>query len=227
MKKQIILMSFVLMSAGVFAYTFMGAPTSELQQGQTKAGYSYSDSDIDGLDITRHMFNLGHGLAEGFEMNLLLGVASLEDDSTKALGLSSFDSGNEFAWGFNAKYTFIDDDVIDWGILYQMTWFEGEDNVGPFKLEYNNAYDIQVAAGPTIDMGGWNLYGGGFYYKIDSDLKASIPSLGLSASGSADDDDFRGYIGAQFQIMENAEVAVEYALTGDYDAFGIGISWKF
>lgn len=213
MKKLFVLVSVVLMGAGVFAYTFTGTPTAGLNQGQWKAGYNYTYFDDD-AELQRHYFDLGAGLADSLELNLLLGVTNLEVDD--------FESNGDFSWGFNAKWSFIDAETIDWGVLYQMTWWEGDDSVGGVKAETDNIYDIQLAVGPTIDMGGWKLYGGGVYLRTDGDLK--VGGVDLDAG---DDDDFGGFIGAEFGIMENADVALEYATIGGGNVFGAGINFKF
>jgi hypothetical protein len=222
MKRLIILTTVVLMSSGVFAYTFFGAPTAELNQGQWSAGYKYTYEELDfdlgsglgtleDVDVNRHYFDLGYGLTETLEANLLLGVTDHD-----APGLSG---GNEFSWGFNAKWSFIDGDTMDWGILYQMTWFEAEDS----GVKVDDAYDIQIAVGPTIDMGGWKLYGGGYWYMLDADLRAG----GAKISSISEDDDFGGFVGVSFQIMENANIGVEYAFSGDTTGIGAGIDFRF
>lgn len=225
MKKKRILVLIALMATGAFANTRLGPPAAESESGQSKVGYSYSfsetDLDIEGLtledtEITRHYIELGCGVAENFEMNLLLGVASVEDDA-------GFNGSNDFSFGFNAKHTFIEDDAMDWGAMVQATWFSSEDDIGGLTL-VTDAFDIQIAVGPTIDMGGWDLYGGVYYYLLDADITVQ------GFTGSADleeQENFGGFIGAEVDITENAYLGIEYAFASDTSVIGAGVGFRF
>jgi len=246
MKQLVVLMCVASMSAGALAFSFMGPPTAELEQGEWKAGYifSYSELDIEGTEsswldekytfkpgeITRHYFDLGYGLVENFELNLLLGVASVDlgdfeyDDGGVSPG--DFTGSDDFSWGFNAKYTFVDDETIDWGAMFQMTWFSGDGKWEGYDEEFDG-YDMQIAVGPTIDMGGWDLYGGGYYYMLDADLKAKDHGTRIWTDDLEEHDKYGGYVGAAFKIMENTDLAVECAFSRDTIGIGANIGWRF
>lgn len=225
MKNVLVLMCVASISTGAMAWTMLGPATAELDPGQWSAGYSYTyaESDVEAsifgisvtledVEIDRHYFDLGYGLAENCELNLLLGVAGTEADDI------GFDGSNDFSWGFNTKYTFIDDETIDWGVMYQMTWLSPDDA----GVEIDG-YDIQVAAGPTIDMGGWDLYAGAWYYMLDAEIEA----LGITIFDLEEEDSFGGYVGAGFEIMENTDVNVEYAFSSDSMGIGASIEFRF
>jgi hypothetical protein len=242
MKKVVVLMCVVSMSAGASASSFMGPPTAELEQGQWKAGYifSYSELDIEGTEtsladekytfkpgeITRHYFDLGYGLAENLELNLLLGVASVDlgdfeyDDGDVSPG--DFTGSDDCSYGFNAKCTFVDDETIDWGAMLQMTWFSGDGKWEGNDEEFD-AYDLQIAVGPTIDMGGWDLYGGGYFYMLDGDLKA----IGIWKDDLEEEDKYGGYVGAACKIMKNTDLTIECIFSRDTLGIGANIGWRF
>lgn len=220
MKKLIVLVCIVLMSAGSPAWTFLGAPTAELEPSQWSVGYNFgfgqadaeeadTGGNVDGI-FKRHYLNLGYGLSETFEMNLLLGTASSE--------LLGAEESFECLWGFNTKYTFMEDETVDWGAALQMTWFSSDDST--IKTE---GYDLQVAVGPTVDMGEWDLYGGLFYYMMDAEVE-----VGGSPYGDFQEEDCYGaYIGAGFELMENTDVNVELACTHFSYGIGVNIGWHF
>jgi len=231
MKTMFVLLCVASMSTGAFAMTFMGPPTAGLEQGKFQAGYvfSYGKMDIDGEDdegdynytlkdfeMTSHYFDLGYGMADNLEFNVLLGMASGDldevegDEGTEKV---DFCGDNQFSFGFNAKYTFIDDEKIDWGAMFQMTSFSTEDE--DVEIE---AYDYLIGVGPTVDMGGWNLYGGAYFYMLDGEAGPDNDCI-------EEADSFGGYVGAGFEIMENTNLAIEGAFSSD--TMGIGLSVLF
>lgn len=239
MKKVVVLLCVALMGAGTFAYTLMGPPTAELKAvtGQKEGNYredrhgytfSYSEMDIgiDGigtledLELMRHYYTWDIALDENFNFGILLGAVAGKTDLAPGLDL---DGDYKFSWGFNFKSTFHHGEKMDLGAMVQMTWFGTEDNIMGVDVELEDVYDLQVAVGPTVDMGGWDLYGGAFYYMLDGDLTLSVPAFGFSIStGIEEDDEFGGFIGAKFDIAESTDFIVEY-LQGN-DSFGIGFS---
>lgn len=246
MKKVVVLLCVAWMGAGAFGFSFMGPPTAELEQAEWKAGYtfSYSELDIEGKEVsgggdkytfkdsevTRHYFDLGYGLFKNFELNLLLGVASVEtgdfDYDDGRLSPGDFHSSDDFSYGFNAKYTFVDGETIDWGTMLQMTWLFGDGKWEGYDEEFE-AYDLQIAVGPTIDMGGWDLYGGGYFYKLDGDLKAKDHGTRIWKDDLEEEDSYGGYVGAAFKIMKNTDLAVECPFSRDALGIGASIAWKF
>ena len=246
------------LGSGAFAYTFLGPPTAELEKTtekndagedmshfENRHGYIFSYSkaavEIDGigrvedLKVTRHYYIWSIAFHENFNFSALLGVASGESekgeiDSTQTSG---FEGDTQFSWGFNLKNTFYQGETVDWGAMVQMTWASTEDTVhvsgvGPVDVEFDDAYDLQIAVGPMIDMDGWELYGGAYYYMMDADLKLSQPAFGLPASSDVkESDSLGGFIGAQFKIRKNTDLIVEYSMGEDSANFGFSLGMQF
>ena len=248
MKKVLVLVCVAWMGAGAFASTFMGPATAELIEGEWKVGYTFSyaemdidvDSPFDTLDdveLTRHYFNLGMGAFKNFEFNILLGSVGVDVDSDDLGTTDDYESSGEFSGGFNVKYTFAESEKIDWGAMYQMTYFSAEDTVDGADIELDDVYDIQIAIGPKIDLGGgFDIYGGGFFYMLDGDIDVS----GVGSLGFEEESNFGGHIGIQYAAQPGKAddgryydpfkgiiMALEAQFTGDAWGFGGTLGWRF
>ena len=180
-------------------------------------------------------------------MYVQLGLADLKAqakyEGDPAEGLN-FD--NDFAWGWGTRYTFHEQGNCRWGASVQMnfldtswdtTWTEDEPGFSEtVKVEVDwETYDLLIAVGPTVDMGGWNLYGGPFYYYLSGDIDHNETETstggGLEetwkASGDLEADGIGGFVGAQFCVMEKANVTTEISFTGDGWAIGAGVAVPF
>ncbi|MHC4882834.1 MAG: hypothetical protein ACYTFX_01005 [Planctomycetota bacterium] len=257
-KKVLVVVCVAWMGTGAFAYTLLGPATAELEKTTVKNdegkdishfenrhGYIFSFSkaavEIDGvgrvedLEVTRHYYTWSVAFYENFNFSVLLGAASGESDEGEidVTQTSGFDGDAQFSWGFNLKNTFYQGETIDWGAMLQMIWSSTEatvdvSGVGPVDVEFDDAYDLQVAIGPTVDMDGWKLYGGAFYYMMDADLKLSQPAFGLPTSSDVEESDsLGGFIGAQFDIKDNLDLIVEYSMGKDSANFGLGLGITF
>jgi hypothetical protein len=256
--KVLVLVCVAWMGAGAFAYSLLGPPTAELKKTtrendegeevshfENRHGYIFSYSkaaiEIDGvgrvddLKVTRHYYTWSVAFYENFNFSLLLGAASGESEEGEldATQTGGFEGDTQFSWGFNFKNTFYQGETVDWGVMGQMTWSSTEDSVdvsgvGPVDVEIDNAYDLQVAIGPAVDMGGWKLYGGAFYYMLDAELKMSQPAFGLPASADIEESDsLGGFVGAQFDIKENLDLIVEYSMGKDSANIGLSVGITF
>jgi hypothetical protein len=257
-KKMLVLVCVAWMGAGAFAYSLLGPPTAELEKTtvindegedvshfENRHGYIFSYSkaaiEIDGvgrvddLKVTRNYYVWSVAFYENFNFSLLLGAASGESDKGELddTQTGGFEGDTQFSWGFNFKNTFYQGETVDWGVMGQMTWSSTEDSVdvsgvGPVDVEIDNAYDLQVAIGPVVDLGGWKLYGGAFYYMMDADLELSQPAFGLPASADVEESDsLGGFVGAQFDIKENLDLIVEYSMGKDSANIGLSLGITF
>ena len=245
MTKKLVLVMGLLCFIGstAIAIDFMGPPTAELKEGQWDIGFIYSrterDLEISGLGVkitkevetNRYYANIGYGLTDYWELGIKLGAADAEEDS---LGL---DFATDFAWSWNTKITFASDENVDWGALFQMSWFETDDSgvynltglgmgaATAAKMELDIS-EIHIAIGPTLKREGWKLYGGPFVYLVDGDLDATVAGakFGLDVE---EDSAFGGYVGASFDVAENTNLAIEFAAVSNGWGLSTGIFWEF
>jgi len=247
-----------LAGSAALALAPMGPPTAGLKTGQLRAGaeYSYSNMDFkadwgDGdeytaKDIKLNIFaaNIGYGLTDDWEGFVRLGAGNAkgsysDEDESEITG------DYKFVWGLGTKYTFLKQENIDWGVLFQIGWLktEGSESGTYVDGEYTDTwedtynldvYDIEIAIGPTWKAAeGLKIYGGPFFNLIRGDL--DIDEEGndgepYSDSWSADVKEksiFGGYMGAQWDFIQNASVFGEFQLTGGGWTFATGVGWKF
>jgi hypothetical protein len=232
-------------SAG-FDYTYS---TQDLDKNKMKGSedgvpYTYKTKNKD-FDMNRYYGILSYGVTEDWEVNIKLGIADVksrykaDEAGAEWLG-TNFD--NDFAWGWGTKYTFCKQDKVAWGVSAQMNWidtqvtYKGVDDDGPYKDQLDmETWDLFVAVGPTVDMGGWKLYGGPFYYFLDGDLDVKGfygdgdgGTINYKETGDIEaKDNWGGFIGAQVDVCQNWVWTVEGSFTGSGYGLGTGIAIKF
>ena len=258
MNKVVVILIVAVMSVSAFGAGFIGTPTAELQQGQWNVGfnYTYISTDLaktkmtglyDGVpesfkleindnNVQRYYAAVGYGITDAWEAYFQLGIADVKFQ-VKSDDCAGYNFDNDFAWGWGTRYTFHEQDNIRWGASLQMNWLDtGWDDKGTdYKTQIDyETYDLLIAVGPTVDMGGWNLYGGPFYYYLSGDLDLSgmetdegVP-VNFKYSGDLEEDsNIGGFVGAQLTLMENYDVTTELSFTGDGWALGAGIAVPF
>jgi len=228
-RKRMLLLVVALMVAGLWssaawALRPMGPPMAGLEQGQYSVGFDFSyskmDLDIDGgtvgdIESSAYLANLGYGIADNWDAFIRLGLAGITDIGESGV---DFEGDNQFAYGFGIKGTFAENDALTWGGLFQMDWTKSEDGIVEI-----DSYEIQIAAGPTYQMEGMSLFCGPFLHFVGGDV-SNTPDGTLDIEQESI---FGGYVGAQFDIAENASWNIEYQLTGDAYAICTGIEWRF
>lgn len=201
-------------------------------------------------DLTSNMFlgSLACGICENVDAFVYAGAAGDKDDITETLGNGS--PGNQYygfsgdykaAWGFGTRATFCQNGNLTWGGLFQMVW-SGIDSSdlklrgdpvfsGDLEIDF---WEIQVAAGPTVQLDGFSIYGGPFlhFVKGDMELEGTTVFMGttqrvISKADIREESNFGAYIGAQWDIAEDTFWYTEYQFTGDAWGAGMGIVWKF
>jgi hypothetical protein len=226
-RKRMLLLVVVLMVAGLWssaawALRPMGPPMAGLEPSQMSVGFEFSwsemDADIDGdttddIESLAYLANLGYGIADNWEAFIRLGIAGVDVDD------EDFSGDDQFAYGFGTKLTFAEDDALTWGGLFQMDWTKSEDSGEDVEIE---AYEIQIAVGPTYQMEGMSLFGGPFLHFVDGDVDVPGDTLDMEQES-----EIGGYVGAQFDIAENASWNIEFQFTGDAQAICTGIVWRF
>ncbi|MHC5082856.1 MAG: hypothetical protein ACYTET_02805 [Planctomycetota bacterium] len=239
----------LLISTTTLAIDFMGPPRASLDKQQFKLGftYHYSENDLevasgslDNVDVSRYYAILGYGLADWAEVYAILGVADVEQDDI------GFSSSVEAAYGWGFKATVHETEKLDWGVITQMSWFKVDDSAsvnrrfGDYTFTGSgsvdmDAYELQIAFGPTMKFEKWQLYGGGFYYLLDGDLDAKgsftlngNPIAAGKVSADLDEDSNVGaFAGALFHLPGNLDANAEVAATGDAWGIGGNLTWKF
>lgn len=198
------------------------------------------------IKIHRHYGTIAYAVADWWEAYVQLGVADVKMktryEGERWTGIN-FD--NDFAWGWGTRLTFHEQPNTRWGFSAQMNWLD-TDADAPFMDSLDDTtytgqtdvsfetYDLLLAVGPTVDMGGWILYGGPFYYYLSGDYDLDITALSgggsvLTEDAHADleeDSNFGGFIGAQFDLWENAGMTTEFSFTGAGWAAGAGLMWR-
>ena len=198
------------------------------------------------LKTQRYYGTSGYGIDDWWELNLSLGIADVKDTSKiDEAGAQWFgiNFANDFAWGWGTKITFARQDKVNWGVAVQMNWLDTSrsDTFSNGSHLYDrtmnlSTYDMLVAVGPTVDMGGWKLYGGPFYYFLNGDLDEKytrydsgvLRAINKESGDISEKDNFGGYIGAQFELAKNLGMTVEFSSTGGGSyGLGTGITVKF
>ena len=199
------------------------------------------------LKTQRYYGTIGYGIDDWWELTLSLGVADVKSTykNTDEAGAewNGVNLKNDFAWGWGTKFTFARQDKVNWGVAVQMNWLDTSrsDTFSNGSHLYDrtmnlSTYDMLVAVGPTVDMGGWKLYGGPFYYFLNGDLDEKytrydsgvLRAINKESGDISEKDNFGGYIGAQFELAKNLGMTVEFSSTGGGSyGLGTGITVKF
>ena len=229
---------------GDYAYSDIDLDTSKWKHTNS-AGDPAIKMPFEFEDVKTNFYyaTLGYGLTDNLEVYGRLGIADIKGrerwpESSTDWG-SNFD--NDLAWGIGARYTFYKQDKVRWGVTAQMnridtSWDRKETSITYGRIERTldlSAYDLLVAVGPTVDMGGWKLYGGPFFYMLDGDFdyKETWTSEGGGwEKGSSDveeDSSFGGYVGAAIPLAEKIDMTFEVAAISGGWAAGTGVIVRF
>jgi hypothetical protein len=222
----------LLFASNVFGLDYIGPPRADLKQGGVGIGfnYSYSREDVEfrgqllgwptkatfeDVESNKYYGNMTFGLADYLNVFVRLGAADVDYDDL------SFDASPDPYWGYGIKATFYEHGALAIGGIGQMNWISIDDDAlfGILETEYD-AYEIQIAIGPTLDMGGWFLYGGPVYYILEGDFE-SKDVFGKVLSGDINEDSqWGGFLGAQLSIGANFAIGVDSTLVSN----GYGVS---
>ncbi len=241
-----------IMSVSASGVGILGTPTAELDQGQWNVGFNYAylstdlakttmkggdesfKMEVNDNKVQRYYATIGYGLTSMWEGYVQLGWADVKANlKPEGEPEEGWNFDNDFAWGWGTRYTFYEQDKVRWGVTVQMNWLDtsskSTDNDSETTIDYSD-YDLLVGVGPTVDMGGWKLYGGPFYYMLNGDLDAKGVNDGGAWKSSGDleeDSNIGGFIGAQCTVMEKYDVTTEFSITGGGWAIGAGIAVPF
>jgi opacity protein-like surface antigen len=225
MKKHFLLAAVVLALVGsaALAVSPLGPPTAGLNQGQfglaVEYDYSKADLTVEGetlKNVKTNTFLLkpAYGIMDIWEAYVSIGISKTQ--------ITDFDGSNEFAWGLGTKYTFIKDETLSWGALFNIDWRRSNDNVDGIDTDFDY-YDITIAVGPTWKVAdNFHVYGGPFFYFLNGEIKAAGETFDVEEKSN-----LGAYIGADLEICTNTTVFGEFQFTGNSGVFGTGVKWKF
>jgi len=240
---------------GGFSYSYFTQDLDDMKAKWTWLADGAFDSagttKVEISDFSSNLYygGIGYGISNVWQVYVQLGFEDLKLKGDPGTDTRYFEDGkfslnldNDFAYGWGTRYTFAEQDDIDLGVAFQMNWFDtcwsgtGTDGTETWKETADiDVMEIIVAVGPTVDMGGWMVYGGPFYYSLSGDADAThrtIATTGIYWSGEASgdletDSNFGGYIGAQCDIYKNWNMAIELLGTGNGWGIGAGIEVPF
>jgi len=212
-------------SSQAIALSPMGPPIPDIDVGQygIDFGYGYGEVDVkasgygvsatlSGVDFSTIFAQLNYGIAENWQGSFRLGTAEIEGDS-------------DFTWGLGTKVGLGEHYGLDWGALFQINWFDNEEAFtvdGYSGIMDFEAYEIQLALGPTYKTDNFSIYGGPFLHFIEGDLEL----LGLTFD-LEQESVIGGYVGISTEIAENTDLNLEFQATGNAQTIGLKLAWRF
>jgi hypothetical protein len=197
---------------------------------------------IEDLAVQRHYVGINCGFTDWWELYARIGLSDVKGDvhwfdDERKIGYN-FDS--DYAWGWGTKVTFRKSDTVAWGAALHLNWLdtstgEVEDisGSGPWKDTVRiDTYEVLFAVGPTVDMGGWKLYGGPFYYSLDGDYFwernfFELDNIEREDAHIKEDGSFGAFIGAVVDLADNSDIMAEVLFTSEGWGLGAGIAQKF
>lgn len=239
-QRTVVLLLCVLWVGQALALERMRAPKASLVKGQfsgaIEQSFSSEDVEVTGsyvgpgvlnikdVESKRYYLYLGYGISDPVDLFFRLGSADADYDDPSL----EFEGDGELAWSYGIKSTFFRRDNMTIGGLAQMSWItsEGGGLGSNWETDYD-AYEIQIAAGPTFDMGKWSFYGGPFLYILRGDFDFNIPFSGRFSADVEEESSFGGFVGANLALSRDISAAIDYAMTGDGYAVGVSLGWRF
>jgi hypothetical protein len=238
--------------------TYEGSWIDYQPDGTVDDDGTYSGSyklEVRNLNTNLYYGRLSYGLLDTWEVYGQLGFADVKAETKEETDYEwyGYNLDNELAYGLGTKYTFLKKEKMDWGVGVQLNFYSNS-----IEDDYSEAFDdegytwtetgtettdidtlgILIAVGPTIDMGGWSLYGGAvcqiltaeYEYKDEGSWVGEDDYYGVwtdEDSGDYDQTSFGGYVGAKVGVYKNCSMAVEFVGTGDGWGAGAGFTVPF
>lgn len=208
----------------------------------------YTRYEIEGLESNMIFGIVSYGVQDNLDVFVRLGAADAADEiaedpaSGTGATYTGLDGGLGFGWGFGTRATFWQDGDVTWGALFQATWLDPDDSdidltgdpafTGTADFEW---WEVQIAAGPTVQFDDFRVYGGPFVHFVGGDLDIDgqdatpvVPGTTLTTATQdlREESLFGGYVGAQWLMAGNATCNIEFQVTGDAWAVGVGAVWR-
>jgi opacity protein-like surface antigen len=214
---------------------------------------SYTKHKIEDYTTNMILARLDYGATQDMDVFLCLGFSDAKDEmsedrATGSLGneYSGLDCDFGFAWGLGTRATFWQEGDVSWGGLLQVLWEnpdEGDIDVTPTDADPSrltgdaefDLWQVQIAAGPTVQMEGFCVYGGPFLHFVRGDLEASLSGTdSFTATNRIElsqdirqESELGFYAGLQADASESISWYAEYRITADAWGVGIGAVRRF
>ncbi len=234
----------------------------EVVTGGTATNRIEAEFDVDKLKSAMVFGQINYGIFDQWDVFLVLGGSSAASDvkynsansgsTAQYIGKGDqfdYDSSLNFAWGLGTRVTFTESADVSWGAVGQVTWYDPSsstsqwNNPGASNESLNGDIDLQymelvLAAGPTINLDSWWIYGGPFLQLVDGDMDLAgqwsdtslpFPNNAGPISGSFDleqKSEIGLYVGSQWLINESTHLYSDIQFTGDSWGIGIGGLWR-
>lgn len=227
------------------------------EQGATLRSTS-ATIEIKDLQSFSSFLQAGLGLTDNWDVYACIGISDADADATvksaatvatrgfsdnETFGISN---NHDLAWGVGSRFTFSKSETVDWGGLFQMTWFNpkvgGSSWVsksdptyrinGDWDLDY---WEIIVAIGPTIFYDNVTFYGGPFVQIVRGDLTLSgtyadntnTNTGTVSSSQDLEEEAMVGaYAGMQLDLTDSTLLYMDGQVTPDAWGAGVGILFR-
>jgi len=219
----------------------------------------YNQFELKELESNLIFGKIGYGLADTWDLFARVGVSDTKGDwlvssidSGGPAATDFFQGGEQFsldssfalAWGAGSRMTVAETGDIAWGAILQMTWLNPKGSRSSWTdpqdsdiaidatidLQY---WEIQLAAGPTLNLGSVWLYGGPFlsFTKGGADVQGTWSDMDINGPIQAthdlrEDAKFGGYGGMQLNLAENLCLYAEGQFTGGGWGIGAGGVWR-
>ena len=223
---------------GDYTYTEMELDVGNMTYFHSIDGWTTTAFEFDKVKTNLYYATFKYGLTDNWELFGRLGASDIEFKSRWPQDSPTWikrDFDSDFFWGVGTKYTFYKQDKVSWGAAVQMSmvdttsvYFRSSDSTKQtLDLSF---YDLLIAVGPTVDMGGWKLYGGPFFYMLDgdADMFETWPAGWWKGSSDVEEDsNFGGYVGAAIPLAQDAELTFEVGSISSGISAGLGLNVKF
>jgi len=225
--KKLVLLLMILSANPLWALSFIGPTSSVIKQGQASLTAEFinceTDIRIEGYGISGtlkdietdlYLGRFGYSLFDGGEIFFRFGACEIEN------------LGNEFAWGLGTRTSSKISDDLFLGGTFQFINIKADEsaNFGGYLLtgEYD-AYEFQVAFGPTLKKDKISIYGGPLLHFITGDAKLNS----FLIYDLEQESELGGYAGLSMEFDKNSSINFEYQFTNDAKAVGVGMIFKF
>jgi opacity protein-like surface antigen len=248
MKTKVLTLIVLFLLSPIISAPALGPPRASLEQGQFEIAVEYSNSQFDveindndsdtgettkTLESNMLIARTSYGVTENLDIYALLGLADNK--------VARMDFGRDVTYGLGTKCTFLKNDTLSFGAIFETSWKTGNasgtmdfteltewyyfEEEYSAKLSYN---EIMFALGPTWEVTErLRFYGGAFFYRLNGDIDVDIEWWDESISLDLEEKSRSGgYFGSEWDIHPNVSWYGEIRYISDMWVIGTGVSWK-